>query len=120
MYAPNYDDLIARYLDVCNQALTENKDRFPFKQILGAAEKSERGAVIEVNVIDVVPTASYAMILSKSGLVATPHGACSDCKCERAWNVTADYLQTVANNPDIFIQNPAKIDWEWMYDAPVQ
>jgi len=116
--APDYDELLKRYLDVCNQALVLNKNRFPFKQILGAAEKSEIGRVIEVNVLDISVQASYAMSISKDGIVAEPHSDCPDCKCERTWKVTKDYLEDVADNPAAYIENPAKLDWEWLYDVP--
>ena len=114
---PDYADLMKRYLDVCNRALELNENRFPFKQILGAARKSECGKVIEVNIIDGKLGASYAMTFDKEGLAAEPHSSCSDCKCERAWSVSKDYLEDVARDPESYIQNPAKIDWEWMYDA---
>ena len=114
---PDYDDLMKRYLDVCNQAMVLNKDRFPFKQILGAAQKSECGKVIEVNIVDDVPAASYAMTFSRDGLAAQPHSSCSDCRCDRKWVVRRAYLEEVAKDPENYIQNPAKIDWEWMYDT---
>lgn len=113
----NYDDLMERYLDVCNQALALNKERFPFKQIWGAAQESECGKVIEVNIADGFSKASYTMRFSKGRLVAEPH---SKCQYDRKWTVSEHYLENVAKDPEEYIQNPAKIDWEWMYDAPAQ
>ncbi len=113
------DDLMKCYLDVCNQALALNKERFPFREILGAAEKSEQGKIIEVNIIDADPNISYAMTLGGDGIVAVPHSACTDCKCDRKWQVTKNYLEDVAKNPQNYMQNPAKINWEWMYDVDV-
>lgn len=113
----DYDSLIERYLDVCNQALSLNKNRFPFKQILGAAQKSEYGKIIEVNIIGSSPSVSYAMKFDPKGLVAKPHTDCRPCQCDRTWFVSADYLKDVARNPKSYIQNPAKINWEWMYDV---
>lgn len=115
--APDYDDLMKRYLDVCNQAMALNKDRFPFKQILGAAKASECGKVIEVRILDDVPGMSYAMTFNQDGLVAKPHGDCDDCNCDREWNVSIAYLEEVAQNPTRYIQNPARINWEWLYDS---
>lgn len=116
----DYDHLIKRYLDVCNQALSFNENRFPFKQILGAAQDSECGKVIEVNITGGSSTASYAMTFDKKGLMAKPHADCDSCQCDRIWSVSEDYLQDVAKNPKIYIQNPAKINWEWMYDVTEQ
>lgn len=112
----NCDDLITRYLDVCNRALALNKDRFPFKQILGAARSAECDRVIEVDVMDSQPKQSYVMSIYHDRVVAVPHGECCDCQCDRTWCVTVSYLEEVVLRPDIYIQNPAKIDWGWMYD----
>ncbi len=116
--ALDYDILMERYVDVCNQALALNCDRFPFKQILGAAKASECGKVIEVHVVDEAEQAVYAMAFGQNGLSAMRHADCKDCICDREWDVRTDYLTDVAKNPDLYIQNPAKIDWDWMYDSP--
>lgn len=113
----DYDVLMTRYLDVCNRALVLNSDRFPFKQILGSATQSGKGAVVEVNIVDTLPPVSYAMTLGYNGIEAKPHGDCEDCRCDRSWAVSKSYLEDVVMHPDVYIQNPAKINWEWMYDA---
>lgn len=117
MSTPDHCELINRYVHVCNQALLLNKNRFPFKQILGAAQISERGRVVEVNIEDIIPRESFIFQLKKKGIIARPHGECLNCNCERTWNVRRAYLEQVTDDPQSFIQNPAKIDWEWMYDV---
>lgn len=117
--APNSDDLIECYLDVCNQALALSKDRFPFKQILGAAKKSESACVVEVNIVDALPPVSYVMKFNQGKIVAAPHLFCADCNCDRTWNITKGYLEGVVNNAQTYIDNPAKINWEWLDDRPV-
>jgi len=111
----NCDDLIQCYLDVCNRALAMNKDRFPFKQILGAAQDAERDRIIEVDVTDSYPKQSYMMNINGDHIVAKPHGDCDDCQCDRQWSVTRSYLRDVVQNQETYIQNPANIDWRWMY-----
>jgi len=110
-------DLINTYVHVCNQALLQNKDRFPFKQILGAVREAEKGCVVEVNVCGASPSGSFVFSLDERGVLAGPHGDCLDCDCDRTWNVSKAYLEEVARHPQSFIQNPAKINWEWMYDV---
>lgn len=109
-------ELIQRYADVCNQALLQNKDRFPFKQILGAAKDSESGCVVEVSVSGDL-SSSYVFEVRKSGIFAKPHDDCAHCNCDRSWSVEKSYLQRVAEDPLSYIENPAMIDWEWMYDS---
>ena len=111
------DELVERYVDVCNRALDLNKDRFPFKQILGAAQVSEKESMIEVDVIDAVVEHSYAMTIKAGRIVVKPHGDCDDCGCDRKWPVTLSYLRDVVENPDAHISNPAIIDWGWIYDV---
>jgi len=114
----NHDLLIECYVDICNRALELNKDRFPFQQILGAAREVETGRLIEVDIVDATPKASYVMHIEGDSIVTKAHGDCDDCNCDRLWPVTTQYLKTVVQNPDIHISNPAKINWEWMYDNP--
>lgn len=113
-----YDDLMQRYLDVCNRALTFNKERFPFKQILGAAEKREHDVLIEVNIYSKnMDQASYVLSIQNGIITAAPHADCDDCECVREWNIAEGYLKSVTDDPECYINNPAKIDWDWMYDT---
>ena len=84
------DDLMQRYLDVCNQALSKNKDRFPFKQILGAAQDAERERKIEVIVSGSLSGARYVMNIDGDYIVAAPHGDCADCQFRRCMDFAAD------------------------------
>ena len=108
-------DLIERYANVCNQALLQNKERFPFKQILGAARDAERERPVEVVISDAVPPEVYVFRLKSDGVEVKPHLRCSDCTCVRSWNTNMSYLRNVTQNPYVYIKNPAKLDWEWMY-----
>jgi len=105
------------YIRVCNEALSLNKDRFPFKQILGAARKSEKGRPVEVKVLDGGPGDVYVFKLRGDGIFFEPHESCENCDCVRTWKTDIPYLKAIAENPEIYIQNPAKINWEWMYGA---
>ncbi len=112
-----HHDLIERYADICNRALLQNKDRFPFKQILGAAQRAEHERPVEVVLSDTVPPETYVFRLRADGVEVTPHDLCDDCQCVRLWNTNIPYLKDVTENSQAYIDNPAKLDWEWMYDA---
>ena len=94
--------------------MLRNRERFPYKQILGAAKRNERGKIIEVCVIDDETSPSYAMVLGQGGLTAQPHDQCENCNCDKQWNIKRSYLEEVAKDPDSYIENPAKLDWDWM------
>lgn len=115
MSLADIDDLIKCYFSVCNKALDLNKERFPFKQILGAAKASEKGRQVEARVSD-HPDAVYVIEIKQGVIASRPHVDCEDCNCVRGWCVTKNYLEDVVKNPQIYIGNPAKINWEWMYD----
>lgn len=111
-----YSDLVSDYVAVCNEALHQNSHRFPFKQILGAAKESVQAQQVEVNILDWGHKESYVFRLGKKGIKAFPHGTCEDCDCVRSWGVSRDYLEQVASAPSDYIANPAKLNWDWMYD----
>ena len=106
--------LLQRYLDVCNQALDANKDRFPYKQILGSAQNLSHDALIEVSIIDDRPTETFVLSLNETKIVGQPHDNCTNCECDAKWRINRSYLEEVINHPEDYIRNPAKIDWEWM------
>lgn len=109
--------LLERYVGVCNQALLQNRNRFPFKQILGAARQSERGRPVEVVIADDLSKESYVFYLKDQGIEIRPHGACGACNCVRRWAVHTAYLEEVACRPERYIENPARLNWEWMFGA---
>lgn len=109
--------LLKNYAAICNKALHANKNRFPFKQILGAASQYESGRMIEVHIKGTPSAENFVMTLKSGRISVTPHGTCTNCACERRWDVSADYLQDVSQNPDPYIENPARIDWDWLFDT---
>lgn len=113
----NSDYAIKSYVNICNKALSLNKDRFPFKQILGAAKKSETGKKIEVQIAGDSSIDSYVFSIENNQIIVSPHSSCEKCDCDRSWHLEWPYLQEVLKNPDSYIQNPAKINWDWIYDV---
>lgn len=109
-------NLFSRYLEICNQAMEANKDRFPFKQILAAAQSEQSSKNIEVCIINDNPEGTYVIQLGDNKIIGESHESCDDCECDGQWRVTRSYLEDVVQNPEKYIQNPAKIDWDWMYD----
>ena len=111
------DLLIKSYVDVCNQALAAHSNKFPFKQILGAASQADRGKKIEVSLFGDGEGSSYVFTMEGSRIHVTPHGGCHNCNCDRKWQIEKEYLEQVKKDPMTYIQNPAKINWEWLYDV---
>ncbi len=112
-------DLFKKYLEICNTALRANKDRFPYKQVLGAAQNSQKGRTIAVNIVDDTPQESYIIKLQNDRISGNSENLANQDTCDGKWNIRKSYLEMVVNDPDAYIKNPAKIDWEWMYDIDV-
>ena len=109
-------NLFEQYLKVCNHAMEVNKDRFPFKQILEAAREHAHTRTVEVQIVDDCPSADIMIRIESDKIQAEDHHACENCQCDARWKVNKSYLEDVVKNPDIYIKNPARIDWEWFYD----
>lgn len=116
---PSNDYILQSYVNVCNHALRLNAERFPFKQILGAAQKSEQNRKVEVIIQSGEKPDNYVFSMEGAQIIMMNHGDCSSCDCVRQWFVSREYLVDVAQNAKKYIQNPAKINWEWLYDVPI-
>jgi len=107
-------NLLDKYVRVCNEALFQNKDRFPFKQILGSVRRTEADKMIEVKVENAPDISDHIFKIHDDQVIVMTH---SECECERSWSVSKKYLENVVHNPQTYINNPALIDWDWMYSA---
>ncbi len=112
--ALHYANLIRHYVDICNEALTLNAGRFPFKQILGAAKTSGYNKPTEVHVFHDFNCEKYIFRLNENGIQVEPCNACDNRNGIRTWNVHKEYLDDVTREPATYIQNPAKLNWEWL------
>ena len=109
----DYDDLMRRYLDTCNKALLHNKNRFPFKQIFDAVKKTGAGKMIEVKIAEYDPT--FVVYIADDMIAFDRHDACGSCECDGLWQVEHAFLSEVVQNTQVYVQNPARLNWEWMY-----
>lgn len=119
----NWDALLKAYLDVCNQALRANHDKFPFNHIIKSAIKDQMTKPARVAIIDDAPQSIYQIALKEDRVacekLAPPKktNCAQPCSCDAeapAWIVSRRYMEDVINNPETYIQNPAKIDWDWL------
>lgn len=111
-----HEDLFAQYLEICNQALQESKHKFPFQQILGAARRVNSSRKTEVFVIEDRPQSTYVLSVNDKGIAAEPAASSDNCDCQGEWRVARSYLEDVIQNPQKYIENPAKINWDWLLD----
>ncbi len=105
--------LMERYVEICNESLAENHNRFPFKQILSAARDAQKRRYISVVLANVPTCQSLALCLNEEiTLITQTNETIGD---DGTWVVDLSYIENVIENAAEYIANPAKIDWEWLY-----
>ena len=106
--------LLEQYLKICNKALETNKERFPYREIIKALAEMKESENVEVCIINDHPKAELIMKRKDETVMAFPHANNVETLNTKKWNVTRSYLEDVINNPKLYIDNPALIDWEWI------
>ena len=107
------EQLFLRYLEICNKALDCNKDKFPYKQIWQAAQKVLSDKNISLAIYDDHPKATYDLSIHDNHIDVVGKNVKEE-KSDDAWHVNMSYMEKVVSNPDEYIRNPAKIDWDWL------
>lgn len=104
-------NLLKSYLEICNQALQENKDIFPYKSIFDAVQKKVDGKKIALSIIDDEPKMVCCLSLEKDKIKLLP------LELDKSVNIChlkISYLKNVLSHPQEYITNPTKIDWRWI------
>lgn len=104
------DALFRQYVEVCNRAMAEHAEEFPYKQIWNAARKAIGENGVRIAVYDDQPKSAYEIHLEGDHLEASRDGH-SDSP---VWRMDLSYLQEVVEHPEAYIQNPARLDWDWL------
>ncbi len=103
-------------LQVINKSLQNNKDKFPYGEIINLGDKIIGDRQIGVAVYKDDPSSPYDFftVKMKNGkLELFSHG-----KEEPTitWKVSREYLQKVGENEQEYIDHPEKLDLEWLKD----
>jgi hypothetical protein len=114
--------LFKNYIDICNQALEENKDKFPFDCILHGVQNASKSKAIRVKIVNDMGRPEFHLKLNNGEVqydLMNCQKRCSSCHdacttTNDAWSVRTSYLQDVINHPQQYIENPARLDWEWL------
>ena len=108
-----YERIFERYLEVCNQAIEKNKDKYPYTEIWRARWNS-LGAdnILQCAVYDDRPKVIYTLQLTKDmkiKILKKTHGTDDDI-----WPFKYSYLKQVVENPQSYIEHPDSLDWGWL------
>ena len=108
------DILLTEYISICNRAIASHRDSFPFRQLLEVAEKLAGDKTFAVAIYADNPKRphDYFTIELLDGLfVVVAHGKKDP---DITWRVRQSYLEQVVSDPQTYIENPAKLDWDWL------
>lgn len=104
--------LIEQYLDICRSAMAANKDRFPFKQIFAGLSDERVNRIVAVYIHEESSVLPLGIKVRGGNFILEEGLPSSPCKI---WRVSREYLEQVLSEPLSYINNPAKIDWDWVY-----
>ena len=103
--------LFDRFLEIYNRAMHVHKDRFPYKHIWEAAEQMQEDADWHLTVYDDEPKGDYVLCLQDKHLLLVQTLQPSD---PSGWRMNLSYIKEVIENPQCYIDDPARLDWEWL------
>ena len=108
-----YERVFERYLDVCNQAIERNKDKFPYMEMWNARwKKFGLDNIIQCAVYDDKPKVIYTLQLTEDMKIKIIKK--TDVAPEDVWPFKFSYLKQVVDNPEEYITHPATLDWGWL------
>lgn len=111
------DDLFNSYIDVCNEALQKNAGRFPFEQMIMAAQDENGSAPACRCIVGGEKDNSYRLTLENRKISYKPINGDNNTGPDNArnWHVSLSYLEDVISHPEHYIENPARLNWDWLY-----
>lgn len=104
------DSLFRRYVMICNAAMQQHKEAFPYKQIWDALERQQKETAFDISILDDEPSRHYQLSMKDKHIDVL---SCDDDnQCPR--KINASYLRKVVEHPEEYLANPAKLDWDWL------
>lgn len=106
--------LFTQYIDVVNRSMGEHRDQTPWKQLFAATGNVLGDKDIGVAVYDDDPKHPnhWATIRFHDGTFDIVEQGKGDI--DVAWKVQKDHLRNVVQDPKTFVDNPARLDMDWL------
>ena len=111
-----YERVFERYLDICNESIEKNKDKFPYMEIWQARlKKLGEENILHCAVYDDRPKIIYTLQLTEDMKIKIIKKEAVEA--EDIWPFKYSYLKQVVNNPQEYIDHPANLDWGWLTEV---
>ena len=107
--------MFQQYLEICNQAIKQNRKKFPYTEIWAARFKkldADKEATLQAIVYDDCPKVAFTLKLTKDMKIKIVEKI--PIPAAEEWPFTYQYLKRVVDNPKEYIENPAKPEWVWL------
>ncbi len=111
---PEFEALLQTYLEICNHSLAQIQSP-EVKAILEAALSEGEGRQTEFLLRDDRPQASVGILVGSEGLMESPSKGDRDEKAEQKWVFDYSYLKSVIDQKELYIKEPERLDWSWLY-----
>ncbi len=106
-------EMIQEYIGICNRSISENCEKFPYKQIFGAVREQKNDVCIQMAVDGL--DGRYVIRFLYGALICERLCNCGHCNFDGVWTTHYQYIAYVIENPDIYVKFPALLDWSWLY-----
>jgi hypothetical protein len=113
--AQEYEEVFQQYLEICNKAIEQNRNKFPYTEIWGARFdklEAKEDATLQAIVYDDRPKVEFTLRLTKDMKIEIVEK--KPIPAGEEWPFTYQYLKRVVDNPKEYIENPAKLEWGWL------
>ena len=109
------DALFTEYINTCNTAISRHRDEFPFKQLIDAGTKLAGDKTMAVGIYKndaSAPFDYYTVRLGPDGMLKiVDHGKKNP---DLQWKASTAYLEKVVQDPNDYIEHPARLDFDWL------
>ena len=106
--------LFTQYLNVVNRAIGENRDRFPYRQMLSMGERILGDKQIGVAIYKDDPSEPHDWFTIAYGdgtFEIVEHGKKAP---KISWRVKQSHLEKVVADPEPFVESPIRLDLDWL------
>lgn len=107
-----YYKLLEAYINICNEALKQNKHNFPFNHMWKVIKDQCKNQEINIALIDDRPDPVGALRLSDDGVRVSPSK--QEDEATKGCHIKLSHIQHVLNNKEEYIKDPARINWHWI------
>lgn len=109
----NTSALVKHYINICNTALVQRRDEFPYKQLIALMEQFFSGQTLTIRVEreEAQPNEYFTTGFVHGEFTPIREGVHGP---DAQLSLNRHYLQEVVEHADEYIRRPERLDWSWL------